>query len=57
MDRDFASQKHGYSRASYINTLEKGLLPYYLPRHIFMQDNAPIHTCRVAKEFLKSHGI
>ena len=51
MDRDFESKKNGYSAASYIATLEIGLLPITQNDErdfIFMQDNAPIHTARKA---------
>jgi hypothetical protein len=47
MERDFTAKKHGYSGDSYIQTLEKGLLPNYLPGHIFMQDN-----CKVTEHLL-----
>jgi transposase len=57
MERDFASKKNGYSGKSYTKTLEEGLLPQYLPGHIFVQDNAPIHNSNYTKDWLESHGI
>jgi transposase len=57
MDRDFEAKKHSYSAASYIKTLEEGLLPYYKLGDIFQQDNAPIHTAHALREWLESHGI
>lgn len=57
MDRDFRSKKNGYSGASYIKTLQEGLLPYYKPRQAFVQDNAPIYKCKETREFLESYGI
>jgi transposase len=57
MSRDFASKKCGYSGQSYIDTLEQGLQHQYRPGDIFMQDNAPIHTCNQVKEWLEVHGI
>jgi transposase len=57
MSRDFASKKCGYSGQSYVDTLEQGLQHQYRPGDIFMQDNAPIHTCNQVKEWLEVHGI
>jgi transposase len=49
--------KKGYSSKSYIEALNKGLLPHWQHSHAFMQDNAHIHTMRAAMAFLRSHGI
>jgi len=57
MERDQTAQRSGYSANSYVQTLRDGLLPNYRPGQIFMQDNAPIHTAYVTKDFLESHGI
>jgi transposase len=57
MERDFESKKNGYSGRSYTQTLEEGLLPQYLPGHIFMHDNAPIHNSNWTKEWLETYGI
>jgi transposase len=46
-----------YTGISYTNSLEEGLLPQYLPGHIFVQDNAPIHNSKHSKEWLEKHGI
>ena len=57
MERDPDTQRQGYSLKLYTKTLEKGLLPSYLPRQIFQQDNAPIHNAQYTKNWIKSHGI
>ena len=57
IERDFELEKHRYSGKSYTATLEKGLLPQYLPSHIFVQDNAPIHNSYHTKEWLEVRGI
>jgi hypothetical protein len=57
IERDFKAKKKGYSGISYTNSLEEGLLPQYLPGHIFVQDNAPIHNSKHSKEWLEKHGI
>jgi transposase len=57
MPRDPQSKRGGYSANSYMETLQKGLLPNYLPGQIFMQDNAPIHNAQVTQIFLEEHGI
>jgi hypothetical protein len=57
MDRDMDALKQGYSSKSYNEALTEGLLPYWRRSHVFMQDNARIHTSRAAMAFLRSHGI
>lgn len=57
MERDDSSERGGYSRFSYIDTLEKGLLPIYEPGRIFQQDNAKIHVAKDTQEWFESHGI
>jgi hypothetical protein len=57
MDCDFNAPKHGYSSQSYLEALRKGLLPYWHPTQLFMQDNARIHTSRVVQQFLMDHYI
>ncbi|KAF2469574.1 uncharacterized protein BDR25DRAFT_228481, partial [Lindgomyces ingoldianus] len=42
--RDPKAKCRGYSADLYIKTLCQGLLPYYRPRQIFMQDNALIYN-------------
>ena len=58
MDRDEDSpSRRGYTAASYIQALEKGLLPFYQPSQVFQQDNARIHTAVLSKEWFETHGI
>ena len=57
MERDSQAARQGYTAQSYIDTLEKGLLPHYRPGQVFVQDNAPIHKAEVTREWLESHGI
>jgi transposase len=49
--------KGRYSTKSYIETLTKGLLPYYQCSQLFMQDNAGIYTSEAAKHWLESKRI
>lgn len=53
MNRDSESRRNGYTSRSYIDALERGLLPNYRDRDIFMQDNAPIHTSATTRRFLR----
>ncbi|KAJ5563087.1 hypothetical protein N7535_002469 [Penicillium sp. DV-2018c] len=55
-DEESPSQK-GYTSKSYIEALEKGLLPCYTPGAVFQQDNAKIHTAFVTQEWFERHGI
>jgi len=57
MTRDASSQRNGYSARSYLQALNKGLLPYYKPAKAFMQDNAPIHTSFAVRAYLEEHSI
>jgi hypothetical protein len=60
MDRDFESQKHGYSANSYLEVLDAEVGPWYQrldPGYIFMQDNASIHTAKKVKEWFAKHGV
>jgi hypothetical protein len=57
MDRDMNALKQDYSSKSYIKALTKGLLAYWLPSHVFMQDNVHIYTLHAAMAFLRSYGI
>jgi hypothetical protein len=55
-DEDSRSRR-GYTTKSYIETLEKGLLPFYAPGIIFQQDNAKIHRAKLTEEWFETHGI
>jgi transposase len=58
MERDEDSRsRRGYTAKSYIETLEKGLLPFYAPRIIFQQDNAKIYRAKLTEEWFETHGI
>ncbi len=57
MKRDESSERGGYSRWSYIDALEEGLLLIYQPGIIFQQDNAKIHTEKDTQEWFEEHGI
>jgi transposase len=56
MDRDQAAPRGGYSAASYIDTLEQGLIPIY-NGETYIHDNAPIHTARLTTTWLNNRGI
>ena len=51
MDRDTSARRNGYTARSYIQALEEGLRDNYKPGEWFMQDNAPIHTAQISKEW------
>jgi len=57
MNRDETSKKQGYSAASYLEVLDDQLPTIWSPGMIFMQDNAPIHTAKVVKDWLQSNAI
>ena len=51
MERDETSPRGGYSAASYITTLEHGLIPIYNGQ-TYMYDNVLIHTARTTTSWL-----
>ena len=57
MERDLDAPHNGYTTRSYLTALKEGLVPYYQPGQVFMQDNARIHTSLDAREFLMDHGV
>jgi transposase len=58
MERDEESRSgRGYTAKSYIETLEKGLLPIYTPGIVFQQDNAKIHLAKDTKKWFETHGV
>jgi transposase len=57
MERDANARKHGYTAASYIRALEQEIPRTYESGMLFMQDNAPIHTARIVKEWLRDNSI
>lgn len=57
MDRDFESLKNGYSANSYLAVLEERVLESYHDDLVFMQDNAPIHTAHVVRDWFYLNGV
>ena len=57
MERDLDAKNNGYSTKSYIKALTTGLLPHWRRSHVFMQDNARIHTSAAARAWLRDHRI
>jgi hypothetical protein len=60
MDRDFESQKHGYSANSYLEVCEAEVAPAFAtfePGYLYMQDNASIHTAHIVKDWFLEHRI
>ena len=55
--RDSASKQKGYTTSSYIEVISEVLPEIYAPDLLFQQDNAPIHTSKASKAFLRSLGI
>jgi hypothetical protein len=57
MNKDEASKKKGYFARSYLEVLNDQLLIIYSPGMIFIQDNAPIHTAEIIKQWFKDNVI
>lgn len=57
LQRDPAAPRQGYSARSYTTILEDQIPRIYTPGYRFMQDNAPIHTAYVVRDWLQDHGI
>jgi hypothetical protein len=57
MERNSEGARGGYTANSYIQALDEGLIPYYQPRIISQQDNAPIHKATVVKDWFETHGV
>ena len=57
MERDEESKKGGYSAKSYLAVMEDQLPTIWEPGMVFMQDNAPIHTAEIIKNWLRDNGI
>ena len=55
--RDPDAKKNGYTAASYVDLLEEEIPTMWEPGLLFMQDNAPIHTARIVREWLEENGI
>ena len=57
LGRDPDAKRNGYTARSYIGCLEDQLPSMWEPGLLFMQDNAPIHTSRLARAWLEENGI
>ena len=57
LERDPDAPHRGYSAISYLDILDEQLPTIYEPGMIFMQDNAPIYTARLIKNWLEDNGI
>lgn len=57
LERDFESKKHGFTSRSYLTLLEEMIPTIWEPGLIFMQDNAPIHSSRLIKDWFENHQI
>lgn len=57
MQRDEDSPRNGYTANSYLQTIEEQLPRCYSPGMIFQQDNAPIHTANLVKNWLDDNAI
>lgn len=57
MERDEMSPRGGYTTNSYLDCLEKALIPMYEPGLIFQQDNAKTHVSSLAQSWFETHGI
>ena len=55
--RDPNSGRQGYSAASYVGVLDEALPTLWEPGLLFMQDNASIHTSRLARQWFQENGI
>ena len=55
--RDPNSLRQGYSAASYVGVLEDQVPTLWEPGLMFMQDNAPIHKSRLARQWFVDNGI
>lgn len=57
LGRDPDAKRNGYTPASYVGVLDEELPTLWEPGLLFMQDNAPIHTSRSARDWLEENGI
>lgn len=57
MERDPDGPNGGYTAESYIQALERGLLPHYRRGQLFQQDNVGIHTSHKVADFMRDHHI
>ena len=57
MNRDPNARHNGYTSWSYCDALDRGLLPNYCDRDLYMQDNAPIHKAQMTRAWLAENQI
>lgn len=57
LGRDPKAKRNGYTAASYVGVLDEELPILWEPGLLFMQDNAPIYTSRLARDWLEENGI
>jgi transposase len=57
MERDPKSKRNGYSSRSYRTVLEENLPQIYEPGMVYLQDNAPIHTAHIIRDWFVEEGI
>jgi len=57
MPGDPNSKKGGVTSAAYLEVIKEQLPTLWEPGLIFMQDNAPIHTAHIIKNWLAENGI
>ena len=57
MGDDPDAKRNGYTAASYIGVLDEELPTLWEPGLLFTQDNAAIHTSRLAREWFEENGI
>ena len=57
MKRDDEAAKNGYTARSYIQVLDSQLSDEWFEEMQFVQDNAPIHTANIVKDWFARHPI
>jgi hypothetical protein len=57
LERDYESEKQGYTARSYIRVLVANLYSIWELGLEFMQDNAPIHKAGLVRKWFRDHGI
>ncbi len=57
LNGDPTSARGGVTARVYVNLLEEYIPTLMGPEHIFMQDNAPIHTARITRDFFERLGF
>ena len=55
--RDPNSARQGYSAVSYVAVLDDQLPTLWEPGLLFIQDNASIHTSRLARKWFAENGV